>query len=308
MTLSELSASPLTWIFVVVVGGFLILDLGVLNRRAHVIKLRESMLWTAFWVSLSFLFAAGVYYYLGKQAAVTYITAYLVEQSLSVDNLFVFLLIFSSFRIPSEVQHRVLFWGIVGAMGMRAVCIGVGVVALSYFTWLVYVFGAILIIGGIKTMTSGDEDEDMSNGFLVRTVKRFVPVTDKFDGQKFFTIENGRKVATPLFLALIIVELSDVIFAVDSIPAVLAISQDPFIVYTSNIFAILGLRSIYFALAHMMRLFRYLKYALSIILIFVGVKIAASHYYKVPVEVALGVIVGLLAIAVIASALIKPKE
>lgn len=302
-----MSASPLTWIFGVVVIGFLLLDLLVLNRRAHVVGFRESLGWTAFWVGLSLAFAGAVYYYRGSTDAVTYLTAYVVEQSLSIDNLFVFLLIFSSFRIPAELQHRVLFWGIIGALIMRAICIGAGVAVLARFGNVVYVFAAILIIGGIKTFIDKDDEGDMKEGFLVRTVKRFIPVTDVFDGQKFFSIQNGKRVATPLFLALIIVELSDVIFAVDSIPAVLAISQDPFIVYTSNIFAILGLRSIYFALAHLMRLFRYLKYALGFILIFVGAKIGLSHHVKIPTEVALSVILGLLLTAVLASLVFKPK-
>lgn len=297
----------LTTIFAVVVLGFLALDLGVLNRKAHVVGFREALRWTAFWVCLALAFAVLVYFKLGQQQAVTFLTAYVVEQSLSVDNLFVFLLIFSSFRIPAELQHRVLFWGIIGALGMRALCISLGVVALTKFSWLTYVFGAILIYGGVKTAIKGDEDESLADSFLVRQVRRFIPFSSTFDGNRFITVQDGRRMGTPLLMALVIVELSDVIFAVDSIPAVLAISQDPFIVYTSNVFAILGLRSIYFALAHMMRLFRYLKYALAVILVFVGVKISVQHWYHVPVEVALSVIVGLLAVAVVASALIKPK-
>jgi tellurite resistance protein TerC len=207
------------------------------------------------------------------------------------------------------LQHRVLFWGIVGALAMRAVCILAGVAALQRFHWLMYVFGAILIYGGIKTaLKKDDEEDDPSKGAIAKLVRRFMPVTDKLDGDRFFTRVDGKLAATPLFLALVTVEVSDVIFAVDSIPAVLAISMDTFIVYTSNVFAILGLRSIYFALAHMMRLFRYLKYALSVILIFVGIKIAGSAFFKVPTEVALGVILGLLALAVLASMLIKPRQ
>lgn len=308
--MTSLSAIPTPLIvgFVVLVLGFLALDLGVFNRKAHVVRFREAMFWTAFWVTLSCLFCGAVYYYFGKEAAVTYFTAYLVEQSLSVDNLFVFLLIFSAFKIPSELQHRVLFWGIVGALAMRAVCILAGVAALQRFHWLMYVFGAILIYGGIKTaLKKDDEEDDPSKGAIAKLVRRFMPVTDKLDGDRFFTRLDGKLAATPLFLALVTVEVSDVIFAVDSIPAVLAISMDTFIVYTSNVFAILGLRSIYFALAHMMRLFRYLKYALSVILIFVGIKIAGSAFFKVPTEVALGVILGLLLLAVLASMLIKPR-
>lgn len=308
--MSDLTAVPMPLVigFFGLVIGFLILDLGVFNRRAHVVRLREALIWTGFWVSLSGVFCGFVYYYFGSEAALTYLTAYVVEQSLSVDNLFVFLLIFAAFRIPSELQHRVLFWGIIGALLMRAVCIVAGVAALERFHWLTYIFGAILIYGGFKTAFKDEaEDDDPSKGVVARVVRRFIPITDKLDGERFFTRVDGRLMATPLFLALITVEISDVIFAVDSIPAVLAISRDSFIVYTSNVFAILGLRSIYFALAHLMGLFRYLKYALSAILIFVGIKMCASGYFHVPTAVALGVIIGLLAAAILASALIKPQ-
>jgi tellurite resistance protein TerC len=290
-----------------IIIGFLVLDLGVLNRKGHVVSFKESLGWTAFWITLSLGFAGGIYYHMGQDKAVMYLTAYIVEQSLSVDNLFVFLLVFGSFKIPAHLQHRVLFWGIVGALIMRAICIGVGVVALQKFSWLVYVFGAILIYGGIKTAIGKEDDDELKEGIVIRAIRKVLPVTDDFDGQKFFTIRSAKLHATPLFLALVVVEISDVIFAVDSIPAVLAITTDPFIVYTSNVFAILGLRSIFFALAHMMRFFRYLKYALSVILILIGIKIAASHFYKVPVEYTLGTIFLLLGGAVLASVLIKEK-
>ncbi len=303
-----MTSTPLVIAFAVIVIGFLILDLGILNRKNHVVSLKESLLWTTFWIMLSFAFAGGVYFHMGRDQAVMYLTAYLVEQSLSVDNLFVFLLIFGSFKVPAILQHRVLFWGIIGALGMRAICIGAGVVALQRFEWLVYVFGAILIYGGIKTALGGSDEDEMKEGLIIRTIRKIIPVTDDFDGAKFFTRKPGKLSATPLFLALVVVEISDVIFAVDSIPAVLAITMDPFIVYTSNVFAILGLRSIFFALSHMMKLFRYLKYALSVILVLIGIKIAASHFYKVPVEYTLGTIIGLLGLAVVASLVIKEKE
>lgn len=308
--MSDLSAIPTPLIigFAVMVVGFLVVDLGLLNRKTHAVTLRESLLSTGVVVLLSGLFCSAVYYYFGRAAAMTYLTAYIVEQSLSVDNLFVFLLIFSAFRIPSELQHRVLFWGIIGALLMRAVCIVAGVAALERFHWLMYVFGAILIYGGFKTAFGDHDDKNPSEGMISRIVRRFIPVTDQLDGDKFFTRQDGRIVATPLFLALVTVEASDLIFAVDSIPAVLAISRETFIVYTSNIFAILGLRSIYFALAHMMGLFRYLKHALSVILIFVGVKIAGSTFIHVPTEIALSFIVGVLALAILASLVIKPTE
>lgn len=301
------AASPLVMIFAAIILGFLVLDLGVLSRRAKVVQFKESLFWTAFWVLLASSFGAGVWYYLGKDAAVTYFAGYLVEQSLSIDNLFVFLLIFTSFRVPAELQHRVLFWGIIGALLMRAVCIGAGVVALSAFSWLVYVFGVILVLAGIKTLRAEDEESDPQQGVIVRTIARFVPLTKTFHGQSFFVKQWGRWYATPLFLALVTIEISDLIFAVDSIPAVLAISRDPFIVYTSNIFAILGLRSIYFALANLMGLFHYLKYALSFILIFVGFKIGLSGVYHIPVEVTLAVVLGLLAGAIALSLARKPQ-
>lgn len=297
--------SPLAIVFAVVVIGFLILDLGILSRRSKVVQFKESLLWTLFWVSLASAFGAGVWYYQGKDAAVTFFAAYLVEQSLSIDNLFVFLLIFTSFRVPSELQHRVLFWGIVSALLMRAVCIGAGVAALSKFTWLVYVFGVILVYAGIKTLRSDEGGDNPKDGLIVRSLSKLFPVTDSFHGQSFFIKKDGRLWATPLFLALVTIEISDLIFAVDSIPAVLAISRDPFIVYTSNIFAILGLRSIYFALANLMGLFHYLKYALSIILIFVGFKIGLSGYFHVPVEITLGVVIGLLGGSVILSLILR---
>jgi tellurite resistance protein TerC len=299
--------TPMIIGFAVLVIGFLILDLGVLNRRAHVIKFRESLMWSGFWVVLALAFAGGVHFYLGAEKSITFLTGYVVELSLSVDNLFVFLLIFTAFRIPAELQHRVLFWGIVGALGMRAVCIGAGVAALQRFHWLLYIFGAMLIYGGIKTLLKKEDDgDDPSQGAVARFIRKIMPVTPDLHGNHFFVRMNGKRHATPLFLALVIIEISDLVFAVDSIPAVLAISQDPFIVYTSNVFAILGLRSIYFALAHLLQIFRYLKYAISLILIFVGAKIALANVFKVPVGIALGVIVLLLAAAVVLSVLIKP--
>jgi tellurite resistance protein TerC len=294
--------------FFVLIAILLVLDLGVFNRKAHSITMRASLFLTGFWISLALAFNVAVWWILGKSAALTFLTAYVVELSLSVDNLFVFILIFTSFRIPSEHQHRVLFWGIIGALVMRAICILAGVEALARFEWLTYIFGAILIYSGIKTLREDDEEGDPSQGVAARLVRRLIPVTNNFDGSKFFTREGGVFKATPLFLALIIVELSDVIFAIDSIPAVLAITRDPFLVYTSNIFAILGLRSIYFALAHMVRLFHYLNYALSFILLFVGAKIMLAHFYKVPVGIALGVIITALASAVIASLIFTKKE
>lgn len=295
-------------IFGVVVVGCLVVDLGIVNRKPRVVTLRSALLWTLFWVLLALTFAGGVYRYLGPPAALTFLTGYVVEQSLSVDNLFVFLLIFKSFKTPSEMQHRVLFWGIIGALLLRAVCIGAGVVALQRFDWLTYVFGAVLIWGGIKTaLEREDADDDVMESRLVRLLRRVLPFSAHYDGERFFTWKDGRLLATPLFLTLIVVEVSDLIFAVDSIPAVLAITQDPFLIYTSNVFAILGLRSIFFALAHMMQLFHYLKYALAVILVFVGVKITIEHHYQISVVVTLAVIGTLLLTATLASLLVKPR-
>ena len=301
--------TTLVVIFSVVVLGVLAIDLGLLNRKAHEVKFREAIGWSLVWFVLALGFGAGIYWKMGGDAAVTFLTGYVIEQSLSIDNLFVFLLIFASFKTPKLLQHRVLFWGIIGALALRAVCIGVGVAALHRFSWLSYVFGAILIWGGIKTATKKEGGDDaLMDGFMVRTIKRFVPISSEYDGERFFTKREGRLTATPLFLTLIVVEMSDLIFAVDSIPAVLAITQDPFLVYTSNVFAILGLRSVFFALAHLMQLFRYLKYALALILIFVGVKIAIQHHVPISVAVTLPIIGALLAGAILASVMVKPRE
>ena len=250
---------------------------------------------------------------LGHDAALTFLTAYIVELSLSVDNLFVFLLIFSAFRVSPRLQHRVLFWGILGALLMRAVCIGAGVAALQHFEWLTYIFGLILIYGGIKAALEKEGDFDPSEGIVVKFFRKILPLTHEFHGDHFFVREKGPRggmhwVATPLFLTLLVVEVSDLIFAVDSIPAVLAITTDPFLVYTSTVFAILGLRSIYFALARVVDYFRYLKFGLSFVLVFVGLKIMLAHYIDIPVSMSLGVIVATLAAATLASIIIKPAQ
>jgi tellurite resistance protein TerC len=294
--------------FCLVIGGFLVFDLGFAGKKDHEIKFKEALQWSGLWALLALGFAFGVWQQKGADQAVLFLTGYLVELSLSVDNLFVFLLVFSAFRIPGRLQHRVLFWGILGALILRAVCIGLGVVALKKFEWLVYIFALILIYAGIKTLKPDGEDEDPSKGTLARIVRKIIPITDKLYENRFFVKLDQKLHATPLFLALVTIEVSDLIFAIDSIPAVLAVSDDPFIVYTSNIFAILGLRSIYFALAHLMNLFTYLKYALSVILVFVGVKIGLSHHFKIPPETALAVIVGLLALAIVASKVFPPKQ
>ncbi|MEY4630968.1 MAG: hypothetical protein RIQ81_1088 [Pseudomonadota bacterium] len=300
-------------LFAVAVLGLLALDLGLFHKRDREIKFREALAWSTFWVLLALGFNALIWVNLGKEQALTFLTGYLVEMSLSVDNLFVFLLIFSAFRVPTRLQHRVLFWGILGALLMRAVCIGAGVVALQRFEWLTYVFGLILIYGGYKAATDKEEDYDPSKGPVVRFVQKILPVTHEFHGEHFFVKLKAprggtRWTATPLFLALIVVEISDLIFAVDSIPAVLAITTDPFLVYTSNIFAILGLRSIYFALARVVDLFRYLKVGLSIVLVFIGLKIMLHKVVHIPVGASLGIIVFTLAMSILASLVIQGPD
>jgi tellurite resistance protein TerC len=297
---------PLLAVFALVMTGFLVVDLAVLARRPRgPVTLRASLAWTALWAALSLAFAAAVWATLGRDRAVTFLTAYLVEQSLSVDNLFVFVLIFASFRVPPAQQRRVLVWGVIGAMALRGLCIYAGVAVLHRFEWLLYVFALVLVWGGFKTLLAREADDDdasPADGKVARLVRRVVPVTSQMHGERFFVRESGRLVATPLFLALVVVEVSDLVFAVDSIPAVLAISQDAFVVYTSNVFAIMGLRSIYFAVAELMRLFRYMKYALALILIFVGAEIGLARVVRIPTTVTLAVVVALLASAAAASA------
>jgi tellurite resistance protein TerC len=285
------------------------LDLAVLNRGAKEVTIRKALGFTAFWVSLALMFAFGVYYYMGLDAATLFLTAYVVEESLSVDNLFVFLVIFTHFRVPQHYQHKVLFWGIIGALVMRAGFILVGTALISRFEWLMYVFGAFLLFTGIKTAMKKDEENfDPSKNIVVRLVKRFIQVTpDYVEGHFFVKSDQGKWMATPLFVALLVVETSDVIFAVDSIPAVLAVTQDPFIVYTSNVFAILGLRTIFFALAGMMKIFHYLEHGLSAILVFVGLKMLLHDTFHVPPLISLAIILAILTMSVIASVLRKSE-
>jgi tellurite resistance protein TerC len=285
----------------------LALDLGVFHRKTHAIGFKEAMGWSVFWVSLAACFSILVYYWFGRHKALEFVTGYLIEQSLSVDNLFVFLLIFRYFRVDLKYQHKVLFWGIIGALVARAFFIAAGVALITRFHWIIYVFGAFLIYTGIRMFTSLERDIHPERGILVRLAQKYLRFTNEYDNGKFFTIQNGKRLATPLFMVLLAVETTDILFAVDSIPAILAITADPFIVYTSNVFAILGLRSLYFALAGMMEIFRFLPYGLATILIFIGAKMAASDYVKVPIIVALTVVAGLLATSVAAS-LIFPKR
>jgi tellurite resistance protein TerC len=299
---------PLFWIlFNVFILALLALDLGVLRRRPHAVKFKEAIAWSVFWIALAAVFAVLVFYWRGPQKALEFVTGYLVEESLSVDNLFVFLVLFNYFRVAPEHQPKVLSWGILGALIMRGVFILVGVGLIHRFHWIIYLFGAFLVYTGIKLLRPEAAEIDPERQWVLRLVRRWMPVTAEFSGDRFFVLRDGRRYATPLFVVLLVVETTDVLFAADSIPAVLAISSDPFIVYTSNVFAILGLRSLYFALAGMMELFHYLHYGLALILMFVGVKMLISSHYTIPIPVALGVVAGLLAVSVIAS-LMRPKR
>jgi tellurite resistance protein TerC len=296
------------WIlFNVFVVAMLALDLGVFQRKAHEIKFREALAWSGVWIALAACFAVGVFFWRGRQLALEFSTGYLIELSLSVDNLFVFLLLFRYFKVVGEYQHKVLFWGIVGALVFRGIFIIAGVALLARFHWVIYIFGAFLVYTGVKLAFSSDDDQvHPEQNPVLRWVRRVVPVTPDYVGGKFIVRQNGL-FATPLLLVLIVVETTDLVFAVDSIPAVLAISRDSFIVYTSNVFAILGLRSMYFALAGLMDIFHYLSYGLSVILSFIGVKMLISGYIHIPTGWALGVVVGVLALSVIASVL-WPKK
>ena len=284
----------------------LVLDLGVFHRRAHTVKFREALAWSAVWIALAVIFAVVVFFWHGRTSALEFVTGYVIELSLSVDNLFVFLLIFRFFHVPPVHQHKVLFWGILGALIMRAVFIVAGVGLIQRFHWIIYVFGAFLVYSGIKLFFQEEAEIHPEKNPVLRLFRRFVPVTKDYEGNKFFVRRAGLY-ATPLFVVLLVVETTDLLFAVDSIPAILAITRDAFIVYTSNVFAIMGLRSMYFALAGMMEMFRYLHYGLSLVLVFVGANMLLSHYLEIPPPVALAAVAGVLAISVIAS-VANPKK
>ncbi|MFO1488164.1 MAG: TerC family protein [Verrucomicrobiota bacterium] len=297
------------WVgFNVFILAMLALDLGVFHRKTHVVSLKESLTWTGVWVVLALLFNLGVWHYAGSGKAIEFFTGYVIEKSLSVDNVFVFALLFSYFAVPPVYQHKVLFWGILGALIMRAIMIALGAALITKFAWIIYVFGGFLILTGIKMIVKRDEEIHPERNPVVRWFKKLMPVTPEYRGDKFFVRENGIRMATPLFVVLLLVEFTDLIFAVDSIPAIFAVTKDPFIVYTSNVFAILGLRSLYFALAGVMDKFHYLKIGLGVVLAFVGVKMILSHTaWKIDTLVSLGIIVSILA-ASMALSLLKPKK
>lgn len=303
-----MSNQILWWVFFnIFVLAMLAIDLGVFHRKAHGVKVKEALVWSFVWIALALLFNLGIYFWRGPQTALEFLTGYLIEKSLSVDNIFVFLLIFSYFRVPALYQHKVLFWGILGALIMRAIFIAAGVTLIQKFHWMIYVFGGFLILTGIKMALQKDMEIHPERNPVLRLFQRFISVTKDYEGDKFFFKRSGRYFATPLFITLLIVETTDLIFAVDSIPAILAITTDPFIVYTSNVFAILGLRSLYFALAGLMQKFHYLHYGLSSILVFVGIKMLFSDIYKIPVGISLVIVASFLLISVIAS-IIRPPE
>lgn len=295
------------WIFFnVFVLLMLGLDLGVFHRKAHTVRFREAVAWSLVWITLAACFSVIVFFWHGKTPALEFVTGYVIELSLSVDNLFVFLLIFKYFAVPAQHQHKVLFWGIVGALVMRALFILLGVSLIARFHFVIYLFGALLVYSGIKLFFQEEAEIHPERNPLLRLFRKWVPVTRDYEGERFFVRRPGLY-ATPLFITLLVVETSDVLFAVDSIPAILAITRDAFIVYTSNVFAILGLRSMFFALSGMMEIFHYLHYGLSAVLIFIGAKMLISHYYTVPTHIALAVVAAVLALSVAAS-LIHPRK
>ena len=299
------------WVWFSFLGSVLFmlaLDLGVFHRKAHIVSFREAATWSTIWVALGLAFGGLVYTWMGPQKGLEYFTGYLLEKSLAVDNIFVFVLVFSFFATPALYQHRVLFWGVIGALLMRGIMIFAGSALIKEFHWILYVFGGILLLTGIKMLFQKKEgDSDLNKNPAVRLARRIFKVSDTYDGQKFFTVQNGVRMATPLFLVLMFIEFTDLVFAVDSIPAIFAVTTDPFIVFTSNVLAILGLRSMYFLLANVIHRFVYLKTGLSVILLFIGTKMLLLDIYKIPTLVSLLVVAGILTVSIIAS-LIKTSN
>lgn len=294
-------------IFAVAVVAMLAVDLGVFHRRAHTIQFREALAWCAAWFTLAFLFMWVVYFWRGPHDALAFLAGYLIEWSLSADNIFVFLVIFSYFRVPAEYQHKVLFWGIVGAVIMRAIMVTAGVVLIHQFHWIVYLFGAFLVVTGVHMAFQRETQIHPERNPALKLVRRLFPVTKRYQGGRFIVRRMSLMAVTPLFVVLTVVESTDVVFAVDSVPAVLAISTDPFIVYTSNVFAILGLRALYFVVSGLMQLFHYLKYGLALILVFVGAKMILSDVVDIPVAVALGVVAMILLGSIVVSLFATPE-
>jgi tellurite resistance protein TerC len=307
-----MSNETILWIvFAIIVPAALLIDLLVFHRKDRKVEMKEALIWSAIWISLALIFAALVFIMLGHEKALLFITGYLVEESLSVDNLFVFLLIFTYFGVSAKHQHPVLFWGIVGAVVMRGIFIITGITLLNHLHWVIYIFGAFLVYTGIRLISQKDEEIRPEHNPILKLFRRFVPLTKRYHGHSFFRKARGKRLATPLLMVLVVVETTDIIFAMDSVPAILSITRDTFIVYTSNIFAILGLRSLYFALAGVIQRLRFLNYGLSAILVFLGVKmIISSDLIKVhiPIGISLGTIAGILAISALASFIWPEKK
>lgn len=297
------------WIgFNLLVVLLLVVDLGVFHRNAHEVKVREALRLSVFWIALALLFNAFIWYWRGPEVGLQWFTGYLIEKSLSVDNLFVFLVIFSYFAVPAKYQHKVLFWGILGALVMRGLFITIGAALLNTFDWIIYIFGAFLVFTGFRMMRGGDEEIHPERNPIVNFVRRLIPVTPSYESGRFFTRIDGRRLATPLLIVLVMVETTDLVFAVDSIPAIFAVTRDPFLVFASNVFAILGLRSLYFLLAGVVHRFHLLKYGLSFILVFVGTKMLIVDFFKVPVVLSLAVIAVTITASVVLSLLFPRKE
>jgi tellurite resistance protein TerC len=292
--------------FIAFVLAMLALDLGVFHRSPHEVRPKEAGIWVAVWVTLALAFAAGLYLFAGHKIALTFLTGYVIEESLSADNIFVMVLIFEYFRVPKNCQHRVLFYGILGALVMRGAFIAAGSALISNFHWVLYVFGALLVITGVRMAIKQDDEFDGEQNKVVRLVRRMLPMSKDFHGKHFFTVEAGRRIATPLLLVLILVEVTDLVFAIDSIPAIFGVTTDPFLVFTSNIFAVMGLRSLYFLLAAVVDRFHLLKYGLAIILTFVGFKMLTTHFFEIGIGVSLAVILGVLSLSIVAS-LVWPR-
>jgi len=305
---AEVTISPLHWaIFIIGVLGFLALDLGVFHRRAHVVTFKEALTWTMIWFTVAMLFAAGLAHWKDREHAGEFITGYLIELSLSMDNVFVIALLFSYFKVPAEHQHRVLFWGILGALVMRGLLIGLGAALVLHFHWVLYVFGGFLVFTGVKMFLAGEGGVEPENNLVLSLARRFFPFSEKFEGQKFFTSLNGRRALTPLALVLMMVETTDLVFALDSIPAIFGVTKKPFIVFTSNVFAILGLRSLYFVLANAIDAFRLLKYGLALVLVFIGGKMLAERWVEVPTSLALVVVIAIILLSILLSVLTRKR-
>lgn len=297
------------WVgFILAILFFLALDLGVFHRKAHVVSFREALGWTAIWFAIAMLFALGLRSMRGGEEALEFVTGYLIELSLSMDNVFVIAVIFGFFKVPAQYQHRVLFWGILGALVMRGLMIWLGAEMIQAYHWTLYVFGVFLIITGIKMMVAEDDDVNPENNPVLKLARRYFPVVSNYEGQHFVVIENGRRMLTPMALVLLMVETTDLVFALDSIPAIFAVTTDTFIVFTSNVFAILGLRSLYFVLAGAIGYFRYLKYGLALVLAFIGFKMLIVEYWKIPIGISLGIVAGIILGAIALSVVAARRE